>query len=117
MSGAQSILVKNIDNYQQEFDNKILSYGEDYSLYRRFMIGEGLNYEKMMHAKMFHRILCTDNCNLKNYIWDKINGRLKDKCDKRDKISTLLKKYREKCKKRCCSDSEAIRKCVGKIEW
>lgn len=81
------------------------------------MLGEGLHFGKMMQAKLFYKMLCTDNCELQNFIWDKINGKLKDKCTKDKPLKFLIEQYKKECNKPNCTDSEVIQECVGKIEW
>lgn len=115
MNGAQSVLIKNIESYQEDNLKKILRYSRDYTLNNSFLVGEGMDYDRMVHTKLLNKILCTNNCELKDYIWDKINGKLKEKCKKTEPLSKVLKKYEEEFNHSCCTDT--IGKCVGKIEW
>lgn len=91
---AQSILTKNIENYQEKFNNQILEIGNSYSMFRRFNIGEGLDYNKMNYTKMMSKIVCTDNSELVNYMQKKILGELEECGIKvKDKRIGHLKKY------------------------
>ena len=117
--GEQSILIKKLENYQEEFDEKLLKLGDNYTLKRRFMIGEGVDYERMMHTKTFYKLLCTDNCELIDWIDKKIKGKLKDckvKIKKRPTISDLFKLYQQKIK--ACSITKACGDCGWEeIQW
>lgn len=119
-SGAQSILVKNISNSQQDFDNKILSLGNNFTIYKRFMIGEKMDYDKMMFVKSFHKLLCTNNCEIINFIDKKIKGKLKEcgvKHKKKPTISDLFKIYQQQVEN--CSITQVTEDCCDweKIEW
>lgn len=117
MSGAQSILVASISSYQEKYTKRLLSYGRDYMLKKRFLLGQGLDTGRAFHAKMMYATLCTENCELEQYIWDKINGKLKDKCTRDKPLKHLIEQYKKECNKPSCSDSEVITECAGKIEW
>lgn len=117
MSGAQSILVTSIQGYQDKYTKRILEYGRAYMMKKRFLLGEGLDYKKVFHAKMLYKTLCTENCDLEQYIWDKINGKLKDKCSREKPLKHLIEQYKKECNKPSCTDSEVITECAGKIEW
>lgn len=114
---AQSILIKNIESYQAQYTKSIIDQGTKYTLKRRFMLGEGMDFKKMLHAKMMYRLLCTENCELKDYIWDKINGKLKDKCSIDKPLKHLIEKYKQECNQPDSSDCDIITQCVGKFEW
>lgn len=114
---AQSILTESIENHQYEFDRKLLDAGDKFTMHKRFMVGTGINIDRMMHIKSFHKLLCTDNCELIDFINKKIKGEIKD-CDMKGKlkISDLYKKYEEV--NGGCSITEACSGCNWEvIEW
>ena len=111
-TGAQSILVKNIDNYKEDFDKKLLDLGENFLIHKRFMIGEKMDYSKMLFVKSFHKLLCTDNCEIINFIDKKIKGKLKEcnvKYKKKPTISDLFKIYQQQVEN--CSLTQITEEC------
>lgn len=117
---TQSILEKNLYNYQQEFERILLNIGEDFIIYKRFMIGEKMDFSKMMFVKTFHKLLCTDNCELISWIDKKIKGKLKEcgvKHKKKPTVSDLFKIYQQQIEN--CSITKATEDCCDweKIEW
>lgn len=116
---TQSILIQNLSSLQEKFDNKLLEMGHNYSLNRRFMIGEEVNPDEIMFVKSFHKLLCTDNCELIDYIDKKIKGKLAEcgvKVKKKPTISDLFKLYQQQVE--ACSITEACGVCDWeKTEW
>lgn len=110
---TQSILVKNIENYQDIFNDEMLNIGKSYSLYRRFNIGSSIDFNKMNYTRMLNKIVCTDNSELKNYIQKKITGSLEECGIKvKDKRVGHLKKYCDESKGAC-----EFNKCEIAIMW
>ena len=117
---TQSILVKNLDNYQDSFDNKLRRIGEDFIIHKRFMIGEKMDFNKMMFTKSFHKLLCTDNCELIDWVDKKIKGKLKEKGVKhksKPTVSDLFKIYQQQVED--CNITEVTKECCDweTTEW
>lgn len=117
---TQSILNNNIESQREYFLNKNLSLGRDYIVYKRFMLGSPLNFGEMMFVKTMNRLLCTDNCELKDWIFRKIKGKLEDceiKVKNKPTISDLFKIYQQQVE--ACSLTEVVNSCCDweQIEW
>lgn len=116
---TQSVLVKNLESYQEIFDNRLFKIADSYQIYRRFMIGQKMNFSEMMFVKSFHNLLCTDNCELIEWVNKKIKGKLKEcgvKHKKKPTISDLFKIYQQQIEN--CSLTEAASCCDWEaIEW
>lgn len=76
MAGQQNFLYLTQEKYFDEFENNLLKYADLYYLNKKFGVGEDVNMEKVRHSQMFHNILCTDECELIDWVWKKINGDL-----------------------------------------
>lgn len=88
----QSIREKNIENYQKEFEDKLLSFGKSENIYHRFMVGKRQDKDKSLHTLMMHEKLCPLNCEMVEYIRDKIAGRLNERSMKKNKpLSYFIK--------------------------
>lgn len=112
---TQSIYIKNLNYYQYEFENRLLKSVDDLKIYNRFMIGEKPNKDKIFFIKMFNKILCADNCELINFIGDKIKNKTPD-CEKNNlRISDVFKEYQKNRKH--CGIPDIIEECVGEIQW
>lgn len=76
MSGQQNFLYLTQENYFDKFENDLLKHADLYYLNKKFGVGDDVDMEKVRHAQMFHNILCTDECELIEWVWKKINGDL-----------------------------------------
>ncbi len=120
MSGTQSILVNNLDSQKDYFDRRLLETGRDFMIHKRFMIGKPVNHNELMFIKSFHKLLCTDNCELKDWISKKIQGKLEDceiKVKKKPTVSDLFKIYQQQVEN--CSITDVVGECCdwAQIEW
>lgn len=110
--GAFSLNTLDREKYFEEFEDKILHDYENWIMQTRFKVGQGVKNEmELEHNLLFHRILCTDNCEIIDYVKDKLNGKLED-CGKKIKNKSLreltkaLAEYSE-CEDECCLINEA----------
>jgi hypothetical protein len=76
MAGQQNFLYLTQENYFDKFENDLLKHADLYYLNKKFGVGEDVNIEKVRHSQMFYNILCTDECELIDWVWKKINGDL-----------------------------------------
>ena len=75
---TQSINEITQDRYRGEAEDKLLHYSDLYFYERHFKVGQGIDRDKVSHYMIIDRSLCTNNCELINYVEDKISGRLED---------------------------------------
>lgn len=87
--GAQSYLIKDQESFYDGALKTMLKSADTFYLQKHFLIGEKVNYDKLRHAQLLEEILCTDSCELIDYIYKKISGTLETKRSK--KISKLQK--------------------------
>lgn len=86
-----SLGILNREKYLEEFEDLILYNFDNFFMREHFKVGDGIeDNEELEHALLFHRILCTDNCTILNYVRDKIEGKLEHK-SKRKKLGELIK--------------------------
>lgn len=76
MPGQQNFLYLNQESYFDKFEQDLLKQADLLYLNKKFGVGEEINIDKVRHSQMFHNILCTDECELIEWVWKKINGEL-----------------------------------------
>lgn len=108
---AQSILINNIENKRDYFQSRLLQLGDNLIMNKRFMIGEKVDRDEMNFVESFYSMLCTDNCELKDYINKKIQGKLGCDYNKDTKISDSIRQYHNKIK--ACPITEVIVDCCS----
>lgn len=115
---SYSLQILNSEKYSQEFEENILYSFDNYIYKKHFRVGEGIKDEKeLKHNLIFSRILCEDNCEIINYIQDKIMGKLEDCTKNKKNISQTLIKF-SKCNSSkivCLHNNNSINNC--KIFW
>lgn len=110
--GQESIKTLNQENYYDAFKKTLLTEADKEQLYNKFKLGVGSDIERRRHAQMFYDILCTDNCEIIDWVWDKIEGKLEGQDCKKDL----------NCLKECtseCSVDELFDECCTweEINW
>jgi hypothetical protein len=114
--GQESIKVLSQDNYYDSFKKQLVSEAGKEFLHNNFKLGAGANKDKVRHAQMFYDMLCTDNCEIIDWVWDKIEGKLENvDCTKVDTKDL-------NCLKDCCdscSVDDLIEDCCNweEIKW
>ena len=73
--GAIQLLIKDQQSYYDKALKTMLKSADAFYLHEHFIIGEGVNEDKLRHAQLLEDILCTDSCELINYIHKKIAGK------------------------------------------
>lgn len=76
MPGQQNFLNLSQENYFDKFEQDLLNQADLLYLNKKFGIGKDVDKDKLRHSQMFHNILCTDECELIDWVWKKINGDL-----------------------------------------
>ena len=74
--GALQILRKDQQSYYDKALKTMLKSADTYYVEKHFKVGEKVDYDKLRHAQLLEEILCTDNCELIDYIYKKIAGKL-----------------------------------------
>jgi hypothetical protein len=69
---SQSILIKNQENYFNEFQNKLLEYSNTYYINSHFLVGNKINRDKLNHIIIFNRLLGSTSCTMIDFIKIKI---------------------------------------------
>ena len=75
---TQSILEISRERYREEAEETLLQFSDKYFYDKHFKLGCGIDRDKILHYMIIDRSLCTNNCELINYVEDKIAGRLED---------------------------------------
>lgn len=78
MPGQQNFLVLTQENYFDKFENDLLKYADLLYLNKKFGVGEDVDKDKVRHSQLFYNILCTDECELIEWVSKKINGDLEN---------------------------------------
>lgn len=76
MAGQENYLELSQENYFDKFEKDILVNADLYYLNKKFGVGNDLDRDKLKHSQMFYNILCTDECELIDWVFKKINGDL-----------------------------------------
>lgn len=92
----------------------------DMIMYDDYMVGCGVSDLEMEHALIMQEILCTNNCDLVEYIKDRIWGKIHPEQKCRDKNSSLDKLLRHlKKHQQTEDDNECLESVVfwTEAEW
>jgi hypothetical protein len=76
MAGQENYLYLTQEDYFDKAESDLLKGADQYYLNKKFGIGEDVNKDKIRHAQLFYGILCTDECELIEWVNKKINGDL-----------------------------------------
>jgi hypothetical protein len=66
-------------NYYKKHRQILLDMSDKEYIYNYFLVGEKINKKEQQFSLVMKEMLCTENCELINYINDKINGKLESK--------------------------------------
>lgn len=110
---TNSILVYNKETLSRKYSEKLDSLAKRYTYRRYFRVGEEIPSDEIEHVLIMHRILCTDRCEIIDYVADIISGKLEE-CGIKPKDKKL------KTLKECCDNSNNLcefDKCAPRIEF
>ena len=114
--GAQTILNKNQENYAVEFDSKLLKYSKDLYLKEHFLVGKGVDRDKLVHALLLNTAMKATTCTMVDFIKNKISGKLDLPIKKYS--SNIILEYIDYTKSSC---TEAINECCenlwSDVQW
>lgn len=85
MAGQENYLELSQEGYFDKFEKDVLVNADLYYLNKKFGVGKELDRDKLKHSQMFYNILCTDECELIDWVFKKINGDIED-CNHKIKI-------------------------------
>lgn len=72
----QSIQLNTKDRYSEKLKYCSINGFEDYFRNKHFKVGDGADIYEMTYNRRMKKILCTDDCEIVNYLQDKLNGKL-----------------------------------------
>jgi len=114
---AQSILDLNRETYLEKAEKNLLQMSDSYYFQKKFKMGEGADEDKVEFYSQMYRLLCTDNCEMKDFIQNKIEGKLDElniKVAPKQTISEILMLAKQYLETQDCTLDEAISNCC---EW
>jgi len=115
---TQSIKVTDRLSYQKEFEKNILDFSEKWWYSEKFLLGKKTDRDEMRHTILFHRLLCTNSCEMSDFIFNRINGLLTEKCEKKSGLKKIIECYKKETHKEHCSDTEVVNDCcTTQINW
>lgn len=76
--GQESLERVSIEKYLSEWEESLMKELDNQYLKEHFMIGCGGDKNKIKFYQLYLDTFCTDNCELSNWIWKKINGFFED---------------------------------------
>lgn len=74
-----SLNTQSASNYYDKHLKNILDLSKKEYTRKYFRVGEKIDEEEQMFSSIMTEFLCTDNCELLNYINDKLEGKLEPK--------------------------------------
>ena len=88
MPGQQNFLTLTQQNYFDKFEKDLLKQADLLYLNKKFGMGEEVDMDKVRHSQMLHNILCTNECELIDWVNKKITGQIED-CNTSVKLDIL----------------------------
>ena len=76
--GQESLERLSIEKYMFQWDKGLREEIDKQYLKDHFMLGEGADQDKVNFYQLYLKTFCSDNCELSNWIWKKINGFLEN---------------------------------------
>lgn len=93
----------NIEKIRSHYYESSIHNADKYWIYEHYRVGEKPDTYKSISNFIYSDILCTDDCELINYINKKLTD-ISDECDKKKHFCEKIKKYSEKNN---CPEEEA----------
>ena len=110
------------ESYLHKSEEMLMLLSDQYFNKKRFLLGEGADKDKVTFYLQMNNSLCTKNCELINFIQDKIEGRLL-KCGvnigELTDFSSYVKASEDHLNTKCCNGDDIISECCGweEVEW
>jgi hypothetical protein len=74
----QSITLLSKSKFAQEADEILIYNFEQYFYYKNFKLGLGADIREANYYSKLKEVLCIDECEIVNYVQDKIKGKIKN---------------------------------------
>lgn len=87
---TQSINNLSLERYSQEAHEILVYNFEQYFYSKNFRLTSGADIKEMTYYRHLQELLCNNNCQVYNDLYDKIAGKLKNCPKQRKTISYLL---------------------------
>lgn len=119
MSGTQSILEINKDSLFAEYEDQLLYYADAKYTQEKFLVGEGIEKDRLNHILNFHRLFNTESCEMVEYINRKIEGEVG--CSQ-ERLCDAIQEYKQCHHKEECTDTEVMCEVcdissIGSAKW
>lgn len=119
---TKNIDYTNRESYLEKSEEMLLSFSNAYFYKKRFLLGEGVDTDKLLFYMQMNESLCTDSCEMLDFIKKKIEGRLSKcgvKTENLNSFSSYLKATEDYLTPKYCNPSDIISECCGwsEIEW
>jgi hypothetical protein len=121
---TQSINTITRERYLKDAEESLIQMSDAYYYKTKFLVGEGVDRDKLNFTMQNHRYLTIEDCRITNLIQDKIEGKLEDinkKPSTKQKVSEILKLVNQHLKANECDIDEAIECCDtnvwNEVEW
>lgn len=95
MAGQVQIKTLDRESIYQEKSKDLLKQADLYFLKEKFAIETEYNELKTIHSYLIKEILCTEECEIINFLNKKLRGALGDENIKIAELKTLQTKYRD----------------------
>jgi hypothetical protein len=114
MAGQENYLYLTQENYFDKSESDLIQGADLYYLNKKFGVGNDVDKDRIRHAQLFYNILCTDECELIEWVNKKINGDLED-----IKYKSPIKNFRIYDEPYGQDDSNKITECCdwSSLEW
>lgn len=90
MAGQQQLEILDKEAYYNKAHEELLRQADLYYLQKNFALESNFDSKKMMHAQLYEQILCSENCELMEWIWKKIQGKLEPKRRRKKDFNILV---------------------------
>lgn len=72
---ATSVQTQDITYFKDKFQKELLLQGNKVFMFNSFNVGSKTEYQKILHTLLFEKILCRKNCEIYNFIEDRVMGK------------------------------------------
>lgn len=94
-------------NYYVKHRTNLLHLSDKEYINTYFLIGEKVNIKEQMFSQVMLELLCTENCELINYINDKLNG----------KLPIVQKHVKKQEVVQSCENEDECKNDLERIDW
>lgn len=95
MSGQIQIVRLDQESLYWQFYEEGLKQADNYFLFEKFRVGQGMDKTKAMHSSLYKDMLINDNCEVVKFIDKQLRGALTDENVDVVDLKTMQTKYRD----------------------